>query len=212
MGARRAGTLVRMAGRERSKDIYDRRPTSTSRGKTHERIMALQHAPGMIPGAEQVLADPAPGSIAAAICGFHTNWVEPKPVTTRRAYERSLAFFARDLDANGPALSEPATVLEPARLEQHLDWRLTSGLADPGEIQRSALHLARLAEWIDAAGAGVDPATSDAASPAFVEIRATMRAAAASRIAKLPPAYHVATAASELRDTSADADLLDGDG
>ena len=70
------------------KDIYDRRATSRSRGKTIQRIMDRQHPVGMIPGTELVLAERPVGSIAEAVLAFHAAWVEPKQVTTRRAYER----------------------------------------------------------------------------------------------------------------------------
>jgi hypothetical protein len=183
-----------------SKDIYDRKPTSTSRGRTIQRIMDLQHAQGMIPGTEQVLAERPAGSIAEAIGGFHAAWVETKAVTTRRAYERSLAFFARDLAANGPLPQLPLDELTRDRLVEHLDWRLANALTDPGELQRAALHLTRLCEWAEAElGASLDAN------------RAWMREHAAARIAAAPPAYHVATHADELRDTSEDARLLGSD-
>jgi hypothetical protein len=180
-----------------SKDIYDRRPTSTSRGKTIQRIMDKQHAAGMIPGTEQVLAERPAGSVAEAVMAFHASWVETKPVTTRRAYERSLAFFVRDLAANGPTPQDPLSSLSRDRLAQHLDWRLANALTDPGELQRAALHLTRLCEWAEAElGASLD---AD---------RAWMREQAASRIAAAPPAFHVATSSDELRDTAADAGKL----
>jgi hypothetical protein len=179
------------------KDIYDRKATSVSRGKTIQRIMDRQHAAGMIPGTEQVLAERPAGSIADAVLGFHADWVEPKQVTTRRAYERSLAFFVRDLAANGPAPTEHLAALSRNRLVEHLDWRLSSGLHDPGELQRSALHLTRLCEWIGE-HRGIDLDAD----------RAWMRAQAAARIAAAPPAFHVATRADELRDTSGDANAL----
>jgi len=182
------------------RDIYGRSATSQSRGKTIQRIMDRQHAGGMIPGTEDVLADRPSGSIAEAILDFHATWVEPKQVTTRRAYERSLAFFARDLAEVGPAPALPLAQLSRDRLVQHLDWRLTRGLTDPGELQRAALHLTRLCEWI-AEHFGVDLQAD----------RAWMRAQAAERIAAAPPAYHVATRADELRDTSGDAAALGTD-
>lgn len=180
-----------------SKDMYDRRATSTSRGKTIERIMDLQHAPGTIPGAEQALAERPAGSIAEAIMGFHAAWVEDKQVTTRRAYERSLAFFARDLAEQGPVPSEPLSTIGRDRIVAHLDWRIERALVDPGELQRASLHLTRFCEWAEAelgASLGAD--------------RAWMRAQAAARIAAAPPAFHVATRADELRDTSGDADAI----
>ena len=182
-----------------AKDMYGRRATSESRGRTIERIMVLQHAAGMIPGTEQVLAERPAGSIAEAILAFHGAWVEPKQVTTRRAYERSLAFFARDLAEQGPSPSEPLDRLTRARVAEHLDWRVSKGLTDPGELQRAALHLTRLCEWATAElGAAID---AD---------RAWMREQAATRIAAAPPAFHVATSADELRDTSGDAGTLEG--
>lgn len=179
------------------KDIYDRKATSASRGKTIQRIMDRQHAPGMIPGTEQVLEERPAGSIAEAVLGFHADWVESKQVTTRRAYERSLAFFVRDLAANGPAPAQPLAELSRDRLVEHLDWRLASGLHDPGELQRAALHLTRLCEWI------TEHTDSDDVN--LNADRAWMRAQAADRIAAAPPAFHVATRAEELRDTSTDA-------
>jgi hypothetical protein len=179
---------------QRNKDIYGRRPTSTSRGKTHERVMALQHAAGTIPGTEGVLEERPAGSIAEGIMGFHATWVETKPVTTRRAYERSLAFFARDLAESGPVPAMPVAQLDRDRLVAHLDWRVAAGLTDVGELQRAGLHLARLAEWLDEMyGTSLD-------AP-----REWMRDQAAARIAAAPPAYHTATAAAELRETADDA-------
>jgi hypothetical protein len=183
-----------------AKDIYDRRPTSTSRGKTIQRIMDLQHAAGMIPGAEAVLAERPEGSIAEAIMAFHAAWVEPKAVTTRRAYERSLAFFARDLAANGPAPTEPLDALGRERLAAHLDWRIANALHDPGELKRSALHLTRFCEWCETE-LGVELQAD----------RAWMREQAARRIAAAPPAFHVARTSDELRDTLTDASALDAD-
>lgn len=179
------------------KDIYDRKATSTSRGKTIQRIMDRQHEAGMIPGTEQVLAERPEGSIAQAVLAFHAEWVEPKQVTTRRAYERSLAFFVRDLATNGPATTEPLASLSRDRLVEHLDWRLSNGLHDPGELQRSALHLTRLCEWI-----------SEHSEVDLQADRAWMRAQAAARIAAAPPPFHVAGRADQLRDTSGDADAL----
>lgn len=181
------------------RDIYGRRPTSTSRGRTIERIMDLQHERGVLPGAEGVLADAPPGSIAAAIVGFHRGWVEHRQVTTRRAYERSLALFARDLAEQGPAPARPLHELAADRLAAHLDWRLRHGLVDSGELQRSALHLARFCEW----------AASELDAQLLPDARAWMRHQAAARIEAAPPAFHVATSADELRDTSADERLLD---
>lgn len=185
------------------KDLYGRKAVSQSRGRTIQRIMDLQHAPGTIPGTETVLADRPAGSIAEAIMAFHAAWVEPKQVTTRRAYERSLAFFARDLAAGGdPTPQAPLDQLGRDRIVAHLDWRLVNALTDPGELQRAALHLSRLCEWAE-----------EATGVTLGADRAWMREQAASRIAAAPPPFHVATRADQLRDTSGDAhDLgLDGD-
>ncbi len=180
------------------RDIYGRRATSTSRGKTIQRILDHEHPAGMIPGTQGVLDERPEGSIAAAIMAFHAAWVETKQVTTRRAYERSLAFFARDLAELGPAPTAPIGELDRDRLAAHLDWRIDRGLHDPGELQRAALHLTRLCEWAnDELGAEID---AD---------RAWMRARAGERIAAVPPPFHVAASADELRDTSGDADVLD---
>lgn len=183
-----------MAG---SKDIYGRRATSQSRGKTIQRILDHQHAPGMIPGTEAVLAERPTGSIGAAVLAFHAAWVESKQVTTRRAYERSLAFFVRDLAANGPTPQEPVDRLSRDRVVEHLDWRLENGLHDPGELQRAALHLTRLLEWLQ-----------ETLALELDADRAWMRQQAADRIAAAPPAFHVAASADELRDTSGDADAI----
>jgi len=153
--------------------------------------MALQHEAGRLPGAEEALADRPAGSIAEAITAFHASWVEPKLVTVRRGYERSLALFARDLAENGPAPAEPTTALTPERLIAHLDWRISVNLRDPGELQRSALHLARFAAWLGEHGAQLDAS------------RELMRAASAERVAQLPPPFHVATDAAQLRGGSA---------
>lgn len=187
----------------RPKDMYGRKPTSSSRGKTHDRILAMQHEPGMLPGAEAILADRPAGSLAEAVMAFHAEHVQPKPVTTRRAYERSLTLFVRDLVARGPL---PNTLVVDSKLDRerfanHLDWRMEQGLHDAGELQRSALHLARLGEWL--VSTGRLPAES------FVDGRAWMRAEAVRRIADAPPAFHVAADAAALRDVSGDADLLD---
>lgn len=147
----------------------------------------------MIPGAERALADRPEGSIAAAVLGFHAGWVESKQVTTRRAYERSLAFFVRDLAENGPSPAAPFDELNRDRIVAHLDWRLDHGLHDPGELQRSALHLTRLCEWA-VEHVGVD----------LLPDRVWMRAQAVERIAAAPPVFHAATSADELRDTSGD--------
>lgn len=181
-----------------TRDIYGRPATSKSRGKTIDRIMQLQHATGMIPGTEGLLDGEQPtGSIAAAITSFHRGWVEPKPVTTRRAYERSLAFFARDLAANAPALDAPFDSIDRDRLVGHLDWRIRCGLDDPGELQRAALHLTRLCEW------------SNEQLGSTIEVdREWMRERAAERIATGPLPFHVAKTADDLRDTSADARVL----
>ncbi|MCW2926168.1 MAG: hypothetical protein JWM86_136 [Thermoleophilia bacterium] len=195
-----AGTLVgTMTDDPRPpKDLYGRKATSQSRGRTIERIMDKQHPQGMIPGADEVLADRPAGSIADAICRFHEAWVEPKAVTTRRAYERSLAFFARDLAETGPAPTESVAVLTQGRILAHMDWRRSKGLDDPGELQRSAMHLVRLLEW-----------SRDELGAALEVDRVWVRAEATARAADAPPPFHLATSADELRDTSGDAALLD---
>jgi hypothetical protein len=132
-------------GKER--DIYCRRPISTSRGRTHERIMALQHAPEALPGAEELLPAEAPdGSIAAAVRSFHRDWVAQRPVTGRRAYERLLVLLVKDLAANGPSLAEPLPALDQARLFAHLQWRLDNGMGHASELPRAAVGLARMIE------------------------------------------------------------------
>lgn len=132
------------------RDIYGRRPTSQSRGKTHDRIMQLQHAPGTLPGGDEVLADAPAGSIGEALLTFHRQWVEHQSVTSRRAYERSIVLLARDLAERGPKPGEPSTLVDAKRLAAHLDWRVANGLDHAGELQRAGAHLARLGEWMDA--------------------------------------------------------------
>lgn len=134
---------------------------------------------------------------------FHAEHVQPKPVTTRRAYERSLTLFMRDLVAQGPL---PRTLVVDSKLDRerfasHLDWRVAQGLDDAGELQRAALHLARFGEWL--------VSTGRLNAEAFIDGRTWMRAEAGRRIADAPPAFHVAADADALRDTSGDADVLD---
>lgn len=132
------------------RDIYGRKPVSRSRGKTHERIMALQHAPGTLPGADELLADCPAGSIGAVIESFLVGWVQQQPVTVRRGYERALVLLLKDFASNGPQPAEPAPVLAGERLLAHLQWRVDNGLDDRTEVVRGSVHLARLADWFDA--------------------------------------------------------------
>lgn len=137
----------------RSRDIYGRRATSTSRGRTQQRIMDLQHDPATIPGAEEHLAAPAPGSIASSLAAFHRTWVVEQPVAPRRAYERTLALLLRDLAEAGPAPQDPVTDLDGRRLAAHATWRLQVGLTGEGELRRLPVHLARIGEHLAADGA-----------------------------------------------------------
>lgn len=130
-------------------DPYDRKPTSDSRGRTHERILGMQRANGTLPGADELLADAPAGSIGAAVLGFLVDWVEHRSVTSRRAYERSLVLLVRDCAEHGPALDSPASALNAARLAQHLAWRIDNGLNNPTELIRCAVHVSRLADWLD---------------------------------------------------------------
>ena len=136
----------------RARDIYGRKAVSQSRGRTHERIMALQHAEGSLPGADELLAEAPAGSIGAGIRGFHAQWVTPlKSVTSRRAYERSLVLLAKDLaerDVSGQ-LTDPVGSLRRESLTEHLTWRIVHGMIDAAELQRCAAHLTRLAAWLD---------------------------------------------------------------
>ena len=133
----------------RSRDIYGRRSTSQSRGKTHERIMALQHDPTAIPGTGAALEGCGDGSIGAALMAFHADWVRERPVAPRRAYERTIALLLRDLAANGPQPSALVAELSGERLVAHATWRRESRLTDPGELRRMPVHLARIATWLD---------------------------------------------------------------
>lgn len=132
-----------------SKDIYGRRPRSDSHGRTAPRILALQHAADVLPGAAELLADAPRGSIGEGIQGFLVDWVAHRPVTSRRAYERGLVLLARDLTANGPQLAAPAGSLDTARFAQHLAWRVDNGLDHPLELVRAGVHLTRFADWLN---------------------------------------------------------------
>lgn len=133
----------------RKRDIYGRRPTSTSRGKTQDRIMALQREPGTLPGSEGLFDDAPHGSIAEGILAFTSEWVQHQPVTSSRAYERALVLLAKDLAAHGPHLHEPASALTQTRLAQHLAWRVDNGLRHPGDLVRAGINVAHFADWLD---------------------------------------------------------------
>jgi hypothetical protein len=184
----------------RPKDIYSRRSVSDSRGRTHERVLARQHGVGVLPGAEHLLQDAPEGSIAAGTHTFLVEWLSSRPVTSRRAYERSITIFLRDLERNGPHPHEFAADLTLQRLYQHLAWRIEVGLRDAGELQRCVLHLARVCEWLDTTfNAGISPD------------RAELRAAASTVLASVPPPFQAAHTAADLRDTSDDESTLVGD-
>jgi hypothetical protein len=146
---------------KRERDIYGRKPTSNSRGRTDERIMALQHAKGTLPGAEGLLDGCGDGSIGAAITRFHVEFVEPKPVTSRRAYERSLVFLLRDLAEVGPNPTASIAELSEERLAAHLDWRVAHGLTHAAELSRAGVHLGHIGEWLDANCNGSTGTTRD---------------------------------------------------
>jgi hypothetical protein len=130
-----------------SRDLYSRKPVSNSRGRTDDRILAMQHAPDQLPGAEELLGDSPPeGSIAAAVRRFHADWVVSRPITSRRAYERALVLLVNDLAENGPSLDVPIDVLTPDRLVSHLQWRAARGMVHPGDVPRAAVNLARFLE------------------------------------------------------------------
>lgn len=111
--------------------------------------MAMQRADTVLPGAESVLSDAPEGSIGAAISAFHAAVVVPLKVTPRRAYERTLVLLVRDLADRMPTPAEPVTALSSEALANHLRWRAEHGLVDAAEMIRAALHLTRLAAWLD---------------------------------------------------------------
>lgn len=144
-----------------TRDIYGRRPTSSSAGRTHDRILAMQHAPGHLPGVTDALAAAPAGSIGAAIQGFIEGWVVAQPVVARRTYERAIMFLVIDLVQEGPAPDQPRALLDRERLEQHLRWRLQRGLTNRYELVRATVHLARLAAWIGALDEVADTVTRE---------------------------------------------------
>ena len=111
--------------------------------------MALQRADDVLPGAEAVLRDAPHGSIGAAISTFHAEVVVPLKVTPRRAYERTLVLLVRDLAERTPTPTSPLADLSSDALAGHLRWRASHGLVDGAEMIRAALHLSRLAAWMD---------------------------------------------------------------
>lgn len=132
------------------RDPYGRRTTSRSRGRTHERILAMQHGSNELPGAQDLLADAPVGSVAACVGDFNSGWLAPSlQVTARRAYERSMVLLLRDLAENGPDPRGPVQQLARARFEQHLEWRVERRLVDRTELLRCTVHLARLGAWLD---------------------------------------------------------------
>lgn len=134
-----------------SRDIYGRKPTSESRGKTQQRIMDLQHAPGQLPEMAELLQDLAAGSIGQAIDRFVREWVTEQAVTSRRSYERTMMLLVRDFQEpqsdREPELGLPAERLDLDRLVQHLRWRISKGLVDEAELRRATVHLARFSAW-----------------------------------------------------------------
>ena len=148
-GQPEGGPASAPASPTRARDIYGRKPISGSRGKTQDHIMQLQRAAGSLPGSGELLADAPAGSIGEGMLAFLVDWVEPQPVTSRRAYERALVLLLKDLVANGPAIGAPASELTLPRLAAHLAWRVDNGLDHPGELLRTAVHLTRLGDWLD---------------------------------------------------------------
>lgn len=154
---------------EKTRDIYGRRPISQSRGKTQQRIMDLQHAAGEVPGIENELAAPPDGSIASAFKRFLVEWVETRPLTSRRTYERTLMMLVKDLESTDLSVNEPVLKLTADRLEKHLEWRISQGLDDAQELLRTGVHLARIGEWCD-----------EHENTSFGDLRDRFRAAAAN--------------------------------
>ncbi len=83
------------------------------------------------------------------------------PITSRRAYERSLVLLVRDFAQRGPDLHDATAVLSLERLCHHFTWRADNGLDDRVELARCAVHIARFAAWATDTGRAVLP---DAAS------------------------------------------------
>lgn len=148
----------------------------------------MAHDPSTIPGAEELLADAPPGSTAQLVCAFHAGWVAGRTVTVRRAYERTLALWVRHLAECGPHPREDAAPVDARSLATHLDWRIACGFTDAGELRRVALHLARLEAW---------GAVRDERPLALT--RDDARTVADSRLATVPPPFHTAATADELR-------------
>ncbi len=131
--------------------MYGRKPISNSHGRTHDRIMAMQRADDVLPGAEHLLVDTPDDSLAAAIVAFHREHVVGKHVVVRRTFERSMVLLLRDFAENGPDLNRPVdrTTVTLDRLLDHLHWRARLGLAHGSELQRTAVQLSHLATWLD---------------------------------------------------------------
>jgi hypothetical protein len=110
--------------------------------------MSLQRADGSLPGADDVLEGASPTSIGGIINEFLNEYVVNLPITSRRAYERSLVLLLRDLSESGPEPSRPAESLTGDRFSQHLHWRVNSGLDEPAELTRCAVQLGHLTEWL----------------------------------------------------------------
>lgn len=153
--------------------------------------MALQHDPQRLPGVEAIIDGAPEGSIAAGVRAFHQGWVTGQPVTSRRSYERSLAFFLRFLELEGPSPHAPLDELHAERAVAHLWWRVRCGLTDAGELRRSVIHLGRLSSWLAESGQPVAPFD-----------RAALKAAVEIVLAAVPPPFHVARTSAELRDTA----------
>lgn len=118
--------------------------------------MALQRADGTLPGAELLFAE-ATGNVAVTSIGgellrFLDEHVISMPITSRRAYERSLVLLLRDLDESGPAPTSPMQALGGDRFIQHLQWRVRAGLDEPAELTRCAVQLGHLTEWLHERG------------------------------------------------------------
>jgi hypothetical protein len=169
-------------------DIYGRKPTSTSRGKTHDRIMALQHDPAIIPGTAGLLEHPTAGSIAAVMVETHQHVVVHLPVTTRRAHERTFAMIARDLHDHGPGLAVPFADFTIDRFAAHLDWRLAHGFDDPGEMRRTIVHVGKLVSHARDVMQIPSPLTKD-----------QLREVVERRAAQVPPPFGAASTSAELQ-------------
>ncbi len=147
-GARRGRVpCPSMSDERRTKDIYGRRATSSSRGRPTNGSSRCSTNPepsrALTPRSSTLRQARSP----RACFEFHRTWGRDPAGDHPARLRALLALLMRDLAAHGPEPAEPAGALDRERLVSHLDWRIARQLVDPGELQRSALHMARLGAW-----------------------------------------------------------------